>query len=104
MRELVDAQAAARPAGALGVVKHEELRLDPAVNEVVRGAAQAVVEPLRLRLARPLDDADLHEPVAHEQGGGDPGLDRLLLPRADHEPVHHRVHGLDVRFVERDLG
>ena len=92
MRQLVDAQAAAGAAGALRVVEHEVLGLDVAVDEVVRLAAQPAIEPLRLRLARALDDVHLEQAVAHQQRGGDPGLDRLLVLAAHHEAVHHRVH------------
>ena len=56
MRELVDAEAAAGPAGALGIVEHEVLGLDAAVDEMMRRAAQALVEALGLGLARALDD------------------------------------------------
>ena len=71
MRQLVDAEAAARAAGALGIVEHEVLGLDVAVDEVVRRAAQRRVEPLRLRLARAFDDLHLQQPVADQQRGGD---------------------------------
>ena len=38
--------------------------------------------------------------IADEQGGGDRGLDRLLVLAAHDQPVHHRVHVSDLRLVE----
>jgi hypothetical protein len=96
MRELVHAKAAARPAGALRVVEDEVLRGDVPVNEVVRRAAEPFVEPFRVRLARPLHDVGLQQPVAHQKRAGDPCLDRLLVLSAHHEPVHD---GVDVPGV-----
>ena len=90
VRQLVDAEAAAGPAGALRIVEHEVLGPDVAVDEVVRRAAQRLVEPLGLGLARALDDVDLQQPVADEQRRGDPGLDRLLVLAADDEAGRRR--------------
>ena len=67
VRQLVDAEAAARAAGALGVVEHEVVGADVAVDEVVRRLQSALVEALGLRLARALADVDLHQPVADQQ-------------------------------------
>ena len=103
MRELVDPEAAAGPAGALRIVEHEVLGLDVAVDKVMRLAAQAAVEALRLRLRRAFHHLHLHQAVAHQQRGGDPRLDRLFVLAADHEAVHHRVHVADLRFVQLDL-
>ncbi len=93
MRDLVDAQTAAGPAGALRIVEHEVLGLNVAVDEMMRVAAEAFVETFRFRLwPHPSATCDLHQPVAHQQRGGDSGLDGFLVLRADHEAVHHRVH------------
>ena len=100
VRQLVDPEAAAGAAGALRVVEHEVLGLYVAIDEVVRLAAQPAIEALRLRLARAFDDVHLQQPIAHQQRGGDPRLDRLLVLAAHHEAVHHRVHVLDLGFVD----
>ena len=94
MRELVYAEAATGAACALRIVEHEIARSDVAVDEVVRGAAQAIVEALALRFARALADVHLEEPVAHEQRGGDARANRLLVLPSDHEPIDHRLHRL----------
>src|ERR1039458_5327373 len=87
-------------ARALRVVEHEVLGLYVAVYEVVRLAAQAAVETLRLRLAGAFDDLDLQQPIAYQQRGGDASLDRLLVLAPHHEAVHHGVHVPDLGFVE----
>jgi hypothetical protein len=102
VRELVHAEAAARPARALGVVEHEEFRRDVAVREVMSRTAQPAIEFFRLRFTR-LGDVDLQEPIADEQRGGDARLDRFLVLPADHESIHDAVHVLDRRLVELDL-
>ncbi len=99
MRELVDPEAAAGAARALGVVEYEIIGRDVPVDEVMRRAAQPAVEPLRLGLARAFGDVDPQQPVAHEQRAGDPCLDGLLVLGADHEPVHHRVDVPHLRFI-----
>ena len=104
MRELVHAEAAARPAGAFGIVELEVFGRHVAIHEVVGRAADARVEPLHLGLARTFDHLDLQQTVADEQRGGNAGLDRLLVLSAHDEPIDDRVHVLDFRFVQVDLG
>ena len=102
VRQLVHAEAAARPARALGVVEHEELGRDVAVHEVVGGAAGAV-QPRRVGLRRAFEHLDLEQAVTHQQRGGDAGLDRLFVPPPNDEAVDDRVHVRDLVFVERDF-
>src|SRR5260370_527247 len=83
-----------------GLFEHEVLRLDIAINEVMRFAAQPAVEPLHVCLARPLEDVYLEQPIANKQRGGDSGLDGFFMLAADHKAVHHSVHVLDLRIVE----
>jgi len=45
----------------------------------------------------------LHQPVADEQRGGDAGLDRLLVPPADDQPIDDGVHPGNVFGLELDL-
>ena len=91
MRDLVDAQPAARPARALGVVELEELRPDVSVNEALARAAVGAVEAFGFALARALRDVQLHQPVAHEQGAGNARLDRLLVLPPDDEAIDDGV-------------
>ncbi len=91
VRDLVDAQPAARPARALGVVELEELRPDVSVDEALARAAVGAVEAFGLALARALRDVQLHQPVAHEQGTGNAGLDRLLVLPPDDEAIDDGV-------------
>ena len=104
VRQLVDPESAAGAAGALRVVEHEVLGLYVAVHEVLRLAAQAAIETLRLRLARAFDNLHLEQAVADQQRGGDPRLDRLFVFAAHHEAVHDGVHVLDLGFVDFDFG
>ena len=69
----------------------------------MRAAGDALVEPLRVSLARALADVDLDQSVADEQRRRDAGLDRLLVPAADDEAIDDGVHVLDVRGVEIGL-
>ena len=100
MCELVHAEAAAGAAGAFRIVEDEIARTDVAVDEMMRRAAQALVEALSLRLGRALADVDLEKSVAHEQRGGDSRANRLLVLPADHEPIDHRLHRLDAGGVD----
>ena len=107
MRQLVDAEPAARAAGALRVVEDEVVGADVAVDEVMRRAAERLVEAVGVRLAGALralcDDVDLQQPVAHEERGGDARLDGLLVPASDDEAVHDGVDVADVRIVDGGL-
>ncbi len=104
MRQLVDAEPAARPAGALRVVEDEEVRSDVAVHEVMRRAAQPLVEAVGFRLAGALrtlvHHVDLQQPVADEQRCGDARLDRLLVPATDDEAVDDGIDVADVRIID----
>ncbi len=92
MRELVDAKAAARPAGALGVVEDEVLGRDVAVHEMMRGAAHVLVEPLRLRFAGASRHMHLEQSVSDQQRGRNAGPDRLLVLPADDESIDDGRH------------
>ena len=103
MGELVHPEAAAGAAGALRVVEHEELGADVAVDEVMRRAAQALVEPLGLGLRGALHDLRLQQAVAHQQRARDARADRLLVLPADDDAIDDRVHVLDVRRLQLGL-
>ncbi len=107
MRQLVDAEPSARPAGALGIVEDEIIRTDVAVDEVMRRAAQSLVETRSVRLGRPLglplppiNDVHLEQPVADEQRRRDAGLDGFLVLATDDEAVDDGVHVVDVGCLE----
>src|SRR5262245_59116310 len=72
VRELVYPKPAAGPAGALRKVEDEVFRPDVSVNDAMRRAERGAVKPFSLRLARPLHDVDLHQPVAYQQRSGHP--------------------------------
>src|SRR5580658_2165082 len=99
----MDPEAPTGPAGALGVVEHEVLGLDLAIDEVVRLAAQPTVETLRLSLARSFNDLDLEQPIADQQRSGDCRFNRFFVLVADYQAVHYRIHMLDLRFIKLDL-
>src|SRR6478672_11277637 len=103
MRQLVNPEAAARAARALGVVEHEVVGLDVAVHEAMRGTRERLVELLALGLRRAFHDLHLHESIAHEECRGDPCLDRLLVPATHHETVDDGIHVLHLRLVELHL-
>ena len=107
MRQLVDAEPAARAAGALRVVEDEELGTDVAIHEVMRRAAESLVEAVDVRLAGAfrafLDHVHLQQPVADEQRRGDARLDRLLVLASDDEAVDDGVDVADVRIVDGRL-
>ena len=107
MRQLVDAEPSARPAGALGIVEDEIIRTDVAVDEVMRRAAQSLVETRSVRLVRPfglplrpINDVHLQQPVTDEQRRRDAGLDGFLVPAADDEAVDDGVHVANVGCLE----
>ena len=94
VRQLVDAEPAAGAAGALGVVEHEVLGPDVAVDEVVRRAAQRAVEALRpARLRRALDDV---QPAAARRRRAAPRRRAALIAfsclPADDDAVDDGVH------------
>ena len=91
VRDLVDAEPAARPARALGVVELEELGADVSVDEALRRAAVGAVEAFGLALRRALRDVELHQPVANEQGARNAGLDGLLVLPPDDEAIDDGV-------------
>ena len=100
---LVDPQAATGPARALRVVEHEVIGLDIAVDQMMGRADQAAIESLGLHRARALDHLDTQQPVTHQQGTGDGGLDGFLVLPAHHHSVHHRVQLLDRRLLQLDF-
>ena len=104
VRELVNAKPPARAARAGRRIEDEELRLDVAVHEVVRGAAQSAIESLGVRLGRALEHVHCYEPIAHEECRRDPRLDRLLVFAVHHESVDDGVHVTHLRLVQRELG
>ncbi len=104
VRELVDAEAAARPAGALRIVEHEVVGADVPVDEVMRGAAEPGVQAFRLGVAGAAGHVDLHQAVADEQRATDAGPDCLLVRAADDEAIHDRVDVVNGRFVHLHLG
>src|SRR5579872_5102517 len=104
MRYLVDPETAAGPAGTLGVIEHEVLGFDTAVDNVVCRAAESFVEAICLTFARTFQDFNLQKSVADEQRGRDSGFDGLLVFWADDEAVDHSVHVLDGSLVDGHFG
>ncbi len=110
MRQLVDAEPSARPAGALGIVEDEIIRTDVAVHEMMRRAAQSLVEARGGRHVRafglpprPINDVHLQQPVANEERRRDAGLDGFLVLTTDDEAVDNGVHVVDVGYLEGDF-
>ena len=104
MRQLVDAEAAARAARALRIVEHEVGRADVAVDEVVRRAAAARRRTVcASALLAPLTTCTCIRPSPTSSVLAMPGLDRLLVLAADDEAIDDRVHVRDRRLVELDL-
>ena len=75
-----------------GLLNMKYVGRDVAVDEMMRRAAEPVVEAFGFRLARALDDVDLQQAVADQERAGNPGLDRLFVLPADDEPIDDRVH------------
>jgi hypothetical protein len=103
MRDLVHAQPAACAAGAFRIVEHEVLGFDTAVDEVMRGAAQASVEAIGFSFRCAFHDLDLHQAFAHQQGRRDCRLDRLLMLAAHDHPIDDRIYIGDLRLLEREF-
>ena len=103
MRELVHAQPAAGSTGALGIVEDEVGRADLSVDEVMRRAADAPVEPVGVCLARTGEHVDLHQPVAHQQRRRHAGLNRFFVLPVHDKAIDDGVHVLHGRFVELEL-
>ena len=64
------------------------------------GLQRPYVEAVGLGLGCTFQNLDLHQPVAHQQGGRDGRLEGLLVLAAHDHPIDDRVHVGDLRLVE----
>ena len=100
VRDLVHAEPAAGAAGALRIVEHKKVGLDPAVYEVVRGAAKSLVEALGVCHACAAKHFDLHQSIADEQRRRNRRLNRLVLFRSYDHTVYECIHVAHVVFID----
>src|SRR5207244_4408726 len=104
MRQLIDAESPARAACAFGIVEDEIGWPDIAIYKMMRGTGDCAVKPLCFALACPFYDVHLQQPVTHQQGARDSGLDGFLVLAIDDESVHERVHVADARCIDIGFG
>src|SRR5262252_9118214 len=103
MGDFVHAEPAASAAGAFRIVEDKVFGFDSSVNEMVRWAAQALIETLPLGLGASADYLNLNQAVAHQQSRGDSSFDGLFVSAADHEPVDDRIDITNTRTIDIDF-
>ena len=94
-----------REASALGVVEHEELRLDVAINKVMRLAAKSPVELPNLDFCGAFVDLDAEKPVAYQESRGQSCPNRfpslaLSIRKRFNQPHLHFAYFLVVPTID----
>ena len=103
MCDLMNPQPATGPAGTLGIVEHEVLRLDAAIYEMVSGAAERLVETFHLLLRCALKDFHAHKPISGQQRCGYAGFDGLFVLPRNNEPINDGIHVTHLVLIDGNL-